>query len=128
MLAFLALLVCGSAFAQPSPRICYSDRECDEGYHCMGNYCMPDTPGSCPGDCWCPGGGGPGCGPIVQLVTKVTGVQRMGLDILVARFYIKRPVQLEQFDDVELQRSLAAFYVRKREMVLVADVRHLQRR
>ncbi len=128
LLLFLAFVFAVGAFAQPSPRICYSDRECDEGYHCKyEGYCMPDNPGSCPGDCWCPGGGGPGCTPpIGQLVSKVTGIQRMGLDILVARFYLSRPATAEQIADLE--RTVAAFYTRKEQRVLVAHVRPLQRR
>lgn len=61
---------------------------CIPGHGSIGFWVCANS-GSCPGSGWCPGNNGCGIS-----VTPITQVQKQGLDILIARFYVKqlRPV------------------------------------
>jgi|SRR5678815_2579523 hypothetical protein len=95
LLLATALLFTGlgakSAYAQEAPPEC----TWQEIIYCNMSGCFPllvcAGPGSCPSECWCPGRGG--CG-VYAFPGRITQTQKQGLDILVARFYQKKPVDL----------------------------------
>lgn len=75
--------------------------------------CPDPQPGSCPGDCWCPGGGGPGCFQSMPLVSFVpqtmlpaSSEQVSAIQRAVARLYVRRHVELPDLPVVALNRPL----------------------
>lgn len=108
MLILLSLVLGSSAFSQVM-------KQCADGSVVMPpitNGCPEDEDrGACPAACWCPGGGGPGC------------FSTSSVSLLPATMRPATPQQI-----AALQIAVANVYLRKRELVLVAEVRPLLRR
>ena len=108
---FLVLILTVSAFAQGSG-VCQDDNGnfgnwewvtvCIPGHGSI-SFWVCATSGSCPGSGWCPGNNG--CGSYAE-GEAISSVQKQGIDILVARRFVKRPVLLAEN---ELVKPVTAF-------------------
>ncbi len=112
---FMFVLAAVPAFSQGGDQsgACYENGQlgqweyvyvCPPGHGMIG-FWVCAFPGSCPGSAWCPGNNG--CG--FSESGTVSQVQKQGLEILVAKTYIKKPVTLN-LDEVRtpLPKTLLA--------------------